>query len=84
MAGDSTGVCDVEWQAIPAANRRSWSQDSQDMENLPDFGDHVDDQIFSQILEMDEDQSDRDFSAPLVFGFFEQAHETFEKMQDAL
>jgi osomolarity two-component system phosphorelay intermediate protein YPD1 len=54
------------------------------MENLPDFGDHVDDQIFSQILEMDEDQSDRDFSAPLVFGFFEQAHETFEKMQDAL
>lgn len=58
--------------------------DSQDMDKLPDFGDHVDDQIFSQILEMDEDQSDRDFSAPLVFGFFEQAHETFEKMQDAL
>ncbi|KAK4242085.1 signal transduction histidine kinase [Achaetomium macrosporum] len=67
-----------------ATTLRDDNRDSQDMDNMPDFGDHVDDQIFSQILEMDEDQTDRDFSAPLVFGFFEQAHETFEKMQDAL
>ncbi|KAL2136652.1 hypothetical protein VTI74DRAFT_2384 [Chaetomium olivicolor] len=53
-------------------------------DNMPDFGDHVDDTIFSQILEMDENDSERDFSAPLVFGFFDQATETFVNMQTAL
>ena len=51
---------------------------------MPDFGDNVDMPTFSQILEMDEDESDRDFSKPLVLGFFEQAEETFVKMDDAL
>lgn len=49
-----------------------------------DFGDHVDNVIFSQILEMDESDSDRDFSQPLVYNFFEQADETFGKMDKAL
>jgi osomolarity two-component system phosphorelay intermediate protein YPD1 len=49
---------------------------------MPDFGDHVDDNTFSQILEMDEDA--HDFSLPLVVNFFEQADETFEKMEVAL
>lgn len=39
---------------------------------------------FSQILEMDESEEDRDFSKPLVFNFFEQVEETFEKMDQAL
>lgn len=51
---------------------------------LPDFGDKVDMLTFSQILEMDEDETERDFSKPLVFGFFDQAEETFEKMDKAL
>lgn len=51
---------------------------------MPDFGDHVDNAIFSQILEMDDSEEDRDFSAPLVLGFFEQAVETFGKMDAAL
>jgi len=51
---------------------------------MPDFGDHVDDGIFSQILEMDESETDRDFSEPLVSNFFEQAIETFDKMDKAL
>ncbi|KAK3371693.1 signal transduction histidine kinase [Lasiosphaeria ovina] len=51
---------------------------------MPDFGDHVDNTIFSQILEMDESEADRDFSGPLVLNFFEQAIETFQKMEDAL
>ncbi|KAK4194748.1 signal transduction histidine kinase [Triangularia verruculosa] len=51
---------------------------------MPDFGDHVDNGIFSQILEMDESDHDRDFSEPLVFNFFEQAQETFVKMDAAL
>jgi osomolarity two-component system phosphorelay intermediate protein YPD1 len=51
---------------------------------MPDFGEHVDKSIFSQILEMDDSEEDRDFSAPLVLNFFEQATETFEKMDTAL
>jgi osomolarity two-component system phosphorelay intermediate protein YPD1 len=47
-----------------------------------DFGDHVDDATFSQILEMDEDS--HDFSMPLVINFFEQADETFEQMDAAV
>ena len=51
---------------------------------MVEFGEHVDDAIFSQILEMDESEEERDFSAPLVRNFFEQAVETFDKMQSAL
>lgn len=49
---------------------------------MADFGDHVDNATFSQILEMDEEN--HDFSMPLVLNFFEQADETFEKMDSAL
>jgi osomolarity two-component system, phosphorelay intermediate protein YPD1 len=51
---------------------------------MPDFGEHVDKAIFSQILEMDDSEDERDFSAPLVLNFFEQATETFDKMDAAL
>jgi osomolarity two-component system phosphorelay intermediate protein YPD1 len=44
----------------------------------------VDMETFSQILEMDDSPDDRDFSKPLVLGFFEQAWETFGKMDKAL
>lgn len=45
--------------------------------------DAIDMPTFSQILEMDE-EGDRDFSSSIVFGFFEQAIETFETMDTAL
>ncbi|RAK92778.1 phosphotransmitter protein Ypd1 [Aspergillus costaricaensis CBS 115574] len=44
----------------------------------------IDESTFEQILEMDDDPSDRDFSKGIVFGFFDQAENTFEKMEDAL
>ncbi|KAJ4307171.1 Phosphorelay intermediate protein [Collariella sp. IMI 366227] len=66
-------------------NNRDYQEEYEyDDDNMPDFGDHVDDSIFSQILEMDESEGERDFSAPLVFGFFEQATETFTSMESAL
>ncbi len=49
---------------------------------MPDFGEHVDNFTFSQILEMDDDG--HDFSQPLVFNFFEQAEDTFKQMDSAL
>jgi osomolarity two-component system phosphorelay intermediate protein YPD1 len=38
---------------------------------------------FEQILEMDDDD-EREFSKSIVYGFFEQAEQTFTKMDDAL
>ena len=52
--------------------------------NLPDLGDAVDSVTFGQILEMDDSEDDREFSSSIVFGFFEQAEDTFEKMDQAL
>jgi osomolarity two-component system, phosphorelay intermediate protein YPD1 len=48
-----------------------------------DLGDGVDMVTFNQILEMD-DNDDREFSSSIVTGFFEQAQETFSKMDAAL
>jgi osomolarity two-component system phosphorelay intermediate protein YPD1 len=50
----------------------------------PDLGDSIDALTFEQILEMDDDEDERDFSRSIVFGFFEQAEQTFKKMDDAL
>jgi len=47
-----------------------------------DFSDHVDNATFSQILEMDDDDN-HEFSSELVLNFFEQADETFDKMEVA-
>lgn len=33
---------------------------------------------------MDDSEDDREFSQSIVFGFFEQAEETFDKMDEAL
>ena len=48
-----------------------------------DFGDNVDNATFEQILDMDEDD-EKDFSKSIVFGFLEQAKETFSKMETEL
>jgi len=49
-----------------------------------DFGDMLDQATFDQVLEMDDDDEDRDFSKGIVFGFFEQAEATFVKMDQAI
>lgn len=46
--------------------------------------DIIDWNTFNQILEMDEDESERDFSAGIVSNFFEQAQSTFDEMNTAL
>ena len=40
--------------------------------------------IFSQILELDESEDDREFSRDMVFAYFGQVEETFEKLDRAL
>jgi hypothetical protein len=39
---------------------------------------------FEQILDMDEDDDDKEFSRGIVFGFLEQADQTFDKMDASL
>lgn len=39
---------------------------------------------FQQILEMDDDEDERDFSKSIVYDFFDQAENTFEQMTDAV
>ena len=51
---------------------------------LPDCGDSIDQLTFEQILEMDDDEDEREFSKSIVYGFFEQAEGTFEKMNKSL
>ncbi|KAI4088469.1 MAG: hypothetical protein LQ344_006050 [Seirophora lacunosa] len=51
---------------------------------VPDFGDNIDLMTFEQILEMDDDEEEREFSSSIVFGFFEQAENTFKSMDASL
>lgn len=51
---------------------------------LSDLGECIDVLTFEQILEMDDDEEEREFSRSIVFGFFEQAEQTFVKMDDAV
>ena len=44
----------------------------------------VDTATFEQILEMDDDEDEREFSKSIVYGFFEQAEQTFTKMDASL
>ncbi|KAJ5856024.1 uncharacterized protein N7529_009968 [Penicillium soppii] len=48
---------------------------------LSDYKEILDESTFEQILEMDDDEEDRDFSKSIVYGFFEQAENTFKKIQ---
>lgn len=57
---------------------------SDDGNEFRHFGDAIDITIFEQILEMDDDEEEREFSRSIVYGFFEQAETTFTQMDDAL
>ncbi|KAI1825687.1 signal transduction histidine kinase [Xylaria intraflava] len=48
-----------------------------------DLGDAIDIPTFSQILDMDE-TDEREFTKFIVYGYFEQAEETFDQMDEAL
>jgi osomolarity two-component system, phosphorelay intermediate protein YPD1 len=47
---------------------------------IPGAADRIDDATFEQILEMDDDEEDREFSKSIVYDFFSQAESTFSKM----
>ena len=51
---------------------------------IPGANDSIDAATFEQILEMDDEEDEREFSKQLVYDFFTQAETTFEKMDDNL
>lgn len=51
---------------------------------IPGAEDTIDPSTFEQILEMDEDESEREFSKSIVYDFFTQAEGTFTKMDTNL
>jgi len=69
---------------MPSSTHEPEDRSEEGSVGLPDLGDNVDSATFEQILEMDDDEDDREFSRSIVFGFFEQAEQTFKKMDDAL
>jgi osomolarity two-component system, phosphorelay intermediate protein YPD1 len=52
--------------------------------DLSAAGDSIDISTFDQILEMDEEEDEREFSKGIVYDFFTQAESTFEKMDAGL
>ncbi|KAH7190180.1 signal transduction histidine kinase [Fusarium oxysporum] len=60
------------------------SGDKDNFGTYPDAQDFVDMNIFEEILEMDDESSDREFSKGLIFGFFEQAENTFDEIGHSL
>merc|ERR1712032_1508713 len=52
--------------------------------SIPGASDGIDAATFEQILEMDEDEEEREFSKSIVYDFFTQAESTFGKMDSNL
>ena len=48
---------------------------------MPDMGESLDNNTFAQILEMDDDEDEREFSKSIVFGFLDQAISTLDEME---
>lgn len=51
---------------------------------MVEFKDHIDEATFNQILEMDDDENEREFSKGIVIEFFTQAEATFEALEKAI
>lgn len=52
--------------------------------SIPGAEDQIDPATFEQILEMDDDEDEREFSKSIVYDFFGQADSTFAKMDKSL
>ncbi|KAH8428316.1 Hpt domain-containing protein [Aspergillus melleus] len=69
-------------QSQPQTQQQPKEEDTPaDLDSMTDL---IDQNTFDQILEMDDDDDDREFSKGIVFGFFDQAESTFDKMEKAL
>ncbi|KAL9128305.1 MAG: hypothetical protein Q9217_002983 [Psora testacea] len=73
----------IHWARLADSTTASF-QSSSPLAPYDKDGETVDHATFEQILEMDDDEDEREFSRSIVFGFFEQAGNTFAGMDKAL
>ncbi|OJK04101.1 hypothetical protein ASPACDRAFT_39717 [Aspergillus aculeatus ATCC 16872] len=69
--------------AAPATTTATSTAATNPPTTLAEMSETIDQNTFEQILEMD-DEGDNDFSKGIVFGFFDQAENTFDKMEKHL
>ncbi|KAK7183861.1 hypothetical protein DPSP01_010677 [Paraphaeosphaeria sporulosa] len=67
-----------------AGDRSDHEDHGGDIMKIPGAKDSIDEATFEQILEMDDDEDEREFSKSIVYDFFTQAESTFEKMDSNL
>jgi hypothetical protein len=86
MAPSDTQKADSVSTAHPATDMRRTETETkpQAPPKLSDYKEILDESTFEQILEMDDDEEDRDFSKSIVYGFFDQAENTFKKIQKGM
>lgn len=65
---------------MPATTQHSDARSEEGSTGQPEFGENIDTATFEQILEMDDDEEEREFSKSIVYDFFQQAETTFQKM----
>ncbi|KAI9707831.1 MAG: hypothetical protein M1820_004436 [Bogoriella megaspora] len=63
---------------MPGATSEDQSEEGST--TFAEFGDSIDTTTFEQVLEMDDDEDEREFSKSIVYDFFVQAESTFQKM----
>lgn len=69
---------------LPVPSPHTSSCQGESIPGLPECGDSIDAATFGQILEMDDDEDDREFSKEIVLGFLDQAVNTFGEMDNGL
>ncbi|KAL1305180.1 hypothetical protein AAFC00_002101 [Neodothiora populina] len=69
---------------MPGTTQASDARSEEGSVGMAEFGDSIDAATFEQILEMDDDEEEREFSRSIVFDFFQQAETTFQKMDSNL
>jgi len=70
--------------ASTASHESADDRSEDELHGLAELGESIEIVTFEQILEMDDDPEEREFSRSIVLGFFEQAESTFIKLDDAL
>lgn len=80
----STQSADVKVQPARSSSPHDSEDGSSAPSGLPDFQGDIDPDTFEQILEMDDDEEEREFSKSIVYDFFSQAEQTFQKMDQNL
>jgi osomolarity two-component system phosphorelay intermediate protein YPD1 len=75
---------DVGKPAVHAAEVKAEEDEADKTEDEPEQGEPIDLETFSQILDLDEDDDEREFSRQMAWAYFSQVGDTFKEMDKYL